>query len=96
MINADMKLYNYYVYEDADGYGQAQLSKDIKGSVRMAINITNQSTQDNIKYINCSYMGLTFDNSINDTFVIEYGNEKLKVEYINKRGRLNQVFMGEL
>lgn len=96
MINADMKLYNYFTYGDSDGYGQAQLSTDIKGSVKMAINTTSQSIQDNINYSNANYIGLTFDNNINDTFVIEYEDTKLKVLYVNKKGRLNQVFLGAI
>jgi hypothetical protein len=93
MINADMHLYNFFTFGDDDGYGMPELSKEPKGRIKMAINITSQGTQDNILYKDCSYMGLTLDDAINDTYVIEYGAEKLKVLYINPRGRYKQVFM---
>lgn len=92
MINADFRQYNYFLYEDADGYGQPQLSEDIKGSVKMAINITSQAVQDNIRYKDATYMGLTHS-LLDESYVIEYGEEKLKVLYVNPKGRLKQVFM---
>lgn len=92
MINANMRIYDYYTYGDEDAYGQPQLSEEVKGTVKMAINITSQSIQDNINYKDCNYMGLTFA-SVDDTYVIQYGEEKLKVQYVNTAGRYNQVFM---
>lgn len=92
MINTDMRLYNYFTFGDDDGYGQATLSTDVKGQVKMAINTTSQSIQDNIRYKDCSYIGLTHA-KVDDTFVIEYGNERLKVLYVNPKGKYTQVFM---
>lgn len=95
MINANMRHYNYFTFGGDNGYGSPQLSKDVKGSVKMAISITSQSIQDNIKYKGATYMGLTHD-YVDDTFVISYGSEKLKVLYVNPEGRYNQVFMCEM
>lgn len=101
MINADMRSYDYYLYGADDSYGQKTLISDennepIKqGSVKMAINITSQSIQDNINYKDSQYMGLTFAN-VDDTYVIQYGSERLKVMYVNPRGRYKQVFMAAL
>ncbi len=91
-----MRLYNYYTYETTDAYGQAQASIDYKGKIKMAINITSQGIQDNINYKDCNYIGLTLDSSIDDTYIIEYGDLKLKVLYINPKGRYTQVFLGEI
>ena len=89
-----MRSYNFFsIGEELDEYGQAQTSTEKQGSIRMAINITSQSTQDNIMYKDCAYMGLTTDKLINDKYIIEYGEEKLKVLYINPKGRYKQVFM---
>lgn len=93
MIATEMKNYNYFKYGIDDGYGQKQVSSEVVGSVKMAIYITSQSVQDNILYNGCSYMGLTFDKNIDDTYVIQYGEEKLKVLYVNPNGRYRQVFM---
>ena len=93
MITTDTRSYNFFTFGDDDGYGQPQLSQEPKGQIRMAINISSQSTQDNILYKDCSYVGLTQDDKIDDSYVIEYGSEKLKVLYINPKGRYKQVFL---
>ena len=92
MINSQMKLYDYFTFGVDNGYGQPMLSKDVKGQVKMAINLSSQSIQDNILFKDCMYTGLTLA-EVDDTFVIQYGNEKLKVLYVNPMGRYKQVFM---
>ena len=66
----------------------------VQGTVKMAINITSQSVQDNINYNQAAYIGLTYA-PVSDTYVIQYGDKKLKVLYVNTLGRYNQVFMGD-
>lgn len=94
MITTDMRQYNYFLYEGKDAYGQEQISEEVKGQVKMAINITSQSVQENINYSGASYMGLTYA-LLDDSYVIQYGDKKLKVLYVNPKGRLKQVFMYE-
>lgn len=94
MINADMRLYDYFTFGDDDGYGSPCLSEEPVGQIKMVINISSQSTQDNINYKDCKYVGLTHAN-VKDTYVIQYGEERLKVMYVNPKGRLNQVFLNE-
>ena len=96
MINTDFRTYNYFTFGEDDGYGMAQLSTAPKGQIKMAINISSQSIQDNILYKDCSYVGLTQDANVDDTYVIEYGKSKLKVLYINPKGRYKQVFLKEM
>lgn len=93
MINAAMRIYDYYTYGANDGYGQPVLSKEVQGSVKMAIHTSSQAIQDNINYQDCSYIGLTYDKTITDAHVIKYGKEKLKVLYVNPEGKLKQVFL---
>lgn len=95
MINADMRLYDYFTFGADDGYGQPQLSAKPKGQIKMAINLTSQSTQDNINYKDARYVGLTHAD-VDDTYVIAFGNERLKVLYVNPKGRYKQVFLGEI
>ena len=95
MINANMRLYDYYTYGTSSEYGQAQLSTAPTGTVKMAINISSQSIQDNINYKDANYVGLTYA-LLDDTCVIQYGDKKLKVLYVNPMGRLKQVFLAEL
>lgn len=88
-----MKNYDYFLYEDAGGYGQPQLSEDVKGSVKMAIYTVSQGIVDNIRYRDASYIGLTHSSLLADNMVIKYGDEKLKVLYVNSQGRFKQVYL---
>ena len=95
MINAIFRQYNYFTIGEKNAYGQEILpAKDAipAGKVMMAINLTSQSVQDNINYKDANYMGLTYA-KVDDTYIIQYGEERLKVLYVNPFGRLNQVFM---
>lgn len=103
MIAREMRDYTFYLYSDKpNNYGQQTLIQDefgnplAQGFVTLAIYNTSQSVQDNINYKDCSYVGLTYDNSVNDSFVIQYGDEKLKVQYVNPQGRLKQVFLKKI
>lgn len=93
MINADMYEYKFYTYGDSDGYGQPTLSKDVQGTIKMALYTTSQAIQNNIAYNNASYVGLTHDSKVNDTYVIRFGEKRLKVLYVQQKGRYKQVFM---
>lgn len=95
MINADMRLYDYFTLGEQDEYGQQVESTEPAGQVKIAINVSSQNIQDNINYTNCEYVGLTHNKLIDDTWLIQYGNTRLKVLYVNKHGRLTQVFMAE-
>jgi hypothetical protein len=95
MINADMRIYDYFTLGENNAYGQPAMSAEPVGTIKMAINISSQSVQDNINYKDCQYVGLTHAN-VNDTYVIQYGTEKLKVLYVNPKGRYKQVFMREM
>ena len=87
-----MRLYDYYTFGGKNAYGVQSVSADIKGQVKMAIYTTSQSIQDNIRYKDATYVGLTHAD-IDDSFVIQYGEQKLKVLYVNEQGRYKQVFM---
>ena len=95
MINACTRSYDYFTLGTNNAYGQPVVSEDPKGQVRMAIYISSQSVQDNINYQDCNYVGIT-QAKVDDTYVIKYGDKKLKVLYVNSQGRFNQVFMVEM
>lgn len=96
MINRNFGDYYYYKYDEIlNPYGQLTLPKEPAGTVNIAIYTTSQSIQDNINYQNANYIGLTHS-LLDDKTVIQYGEEKLKVLYVNTEGRLNQVFMAKI
>ena len=92
MINRVLQEYDYFTIGGLDDYGFPTTSAEPTGKVKIAIYLASQSIQDNINYENCNYVGLTQDN-IDSSFVINYGEEKLKVIYVNPQGRMKQVFM---
>ena len=94
MINTVMRTYNYFTFGNKDKYGQASTPNyDIPaGTVKIAIYTSSQAIQDNIRYKDATYIGLTHAD-ITDNCVIEYGEEKLKVLYVNPQGRYKQVFL---
>lgn len=96
MINAQMRSYNYFTFGEKNSYGERPLSEEPQGTIKIAINVSSQSIGDNVNYKDATYTGLTHDAKVNDTYVIEYGAEKLKVLYVNSMGRLKQVFMAEI
>lgn len=95
MINADMRLYNFFSIGEPNGYGQAQMpDKDAEpvGQIKMSINTLSQAAADNVRYKDASYLGLT-QAAIDDTYIIQYGEERLKVLYVMPKGRYKQVFL---
>ena len=95
MINTDMRLYDYFTFGADNSYGMPTLSEAPEGKIKMAINISSQTTQDNILFKDCTYIGLTL-HQVNDTYVIDYEGRKLKVLYVNPKGRFKQVFLKEM
>ena len=95
MINANMRLYDYFAFEEDNGYGEKALSTEVKGQVKMAIEVISQGLDNSVLYSAASYIGLTNDN-VNDSYVINYENKQLKVLYVNPKGRYKQVYLAEM
>lgn len=99
MINVDRKDYDYFLLGVKNAYGQQTLpGKDAipNGKINMAIYTTSQAIQDNILYKDSQYIGLT-NNDINDTYIIQYGDKRLKVLYVLPiKKRYTQVFLTTL
>ena len=93
MITTEMRQYDYFTFGADDEYGQPTLSKEPVGQIKMAIYLTSQSIQDNVLFEDSTYMGLTNDTKVTSNYVIKYGEERLKVLYVNPNGRYKQVFM---
>ncbi len=96
MINTNFRTYDFFTFGELNEYGQPTLSAEPKGKVKMAITTTSQNVQDNVLYTNASYMGLTHDKAVNDSYVIDYNGTKLKVLYVTAQGRLRAAFMAKV
>lgn len=95
MINPNMRSYDYFTFGEVDAYGQPTLSETPKGKIKMSIFLLSKNNADNVLFENANYVGLTMQ-KVDDTFVINYGTEKLKVQYVNPNGRYNQVYLCRL
>lgn len=93
MINSDFRKYDYFTFGEDSGYGTPTLSPQPVGKVKMAIYISSLATQDNILYKDATYVGLTMSADINDSCVIDYEGEKLKVLYVYPKGRYKVVYL---
>lgn len=95
MINAQMRNYSYYTLNNNDEYGQPQEVK-ADDTIKMAINFVTESIQENPLYSGAQYTGLTLNKNIDASYIIQYGDEKLKVLFVNKAGRYKQAFMARI
>ena len=97
MIRNGYRQYQYWKVETNSEYAQEIIPPADAaplGTVKMAIFPTSTGTQDNILYANCAYVGFTFDTEMNDTYIIKYGKERLKVMYIQQKGNgTRQAYM---
>ena len=93
MINAVTRSYPYYTFGELNAYGQPALSKEPIGTIKMAVYLSSQATTQNIMYADATYIALTQDAKVNDTYVIDYEGQRLKVLYVNQQGRFNQVYL---
>lgn len=102
MINSTFRDYDYCLYGALDEYGQQTIIKDdsgapaVQGSIKIAIYPITTAIQANINYTDSSYTGLTHDKQINDTYVIKYNDELLKVLYVMPIGRLKQAYFKKI
>lgn len=98
MINADMRLYDYFTIGANNAYGQPQIPTEDSaptGKIVMCIYTISQAIADNIKYSGANYIGLT-KQDINDSYIISYQNKRLKVLYVNSVGRYKQVYLADI
>ncbi len=96
MIAADMRLYDYSIFSSVeDDYGQS-IEEVQEGKIKMAIYLVNETLNDNSLYSDAQYTGLTLDKNIDETYVINYDNSKLKVLYVSPQGRYKQVFLARM
>lgn len=95
MINTDMRPYDYLLYEEKNEYGTPSLGTEVKGSINLAIYTNTMAVTDSVKYSEGDYVALTRA-AINDSFVILYGDKKLKVLYVIPSHMYNQAFLKEI
>lgn len=91
-----MKSYDYYTYDGVNAYAQPVLNPEVKGKIKLAIYPTSTTIQENINYKEAQYIGLTKLKGITDKMVIQYGEQKLKVLYVNEQGIYNQVYLSKI
>lgn len=98
MINTKYCVYNFFTLGPSDAYGQQTVSQQPTGQIKAAIFTRSQSAQDNILYQDAQFVGITYDTKVNDTYIIEYGTERLKVLYCSQtaQNRPRQIFLARM
>lgn len=98
MINTKYCVYNFFTLGPSNEYGQQTISQQPTGQVKAAIFTRSQSAQDNILYQDAQYLALTHDTNVDDTYIIEYGKERLKVLYVAEtaQNRPRQIFLARM
>ncbi len=93
MLATQMREYTYTrLTDEVDEYGQPQ-TIEAEGSVKIAINFASEQITANNLYSNASYVGFTLNKEVDESYIIQYGDKKLKVTYSIPLGRYNQLFM---
>lgn len=93
MLATQMREYSYSrLIDEVDEYGQPQ-TIEAEGVVKMAINFATEQVTANNLYSGASYVGFTLNKEVNESYIIQYKDKKLKVTYSIPLGRYNQVFM---
>lgn len=92
MIYRDMRPYEFTMLGAVDDYGQMTLDGGTGGTVLMAVYVATQAVSDTILYREAQYVGMTRDD-VTDRHIIHYGDEKLKVLYVQPKGCFKQAFM---
>lgn len=96
MLATQMREYSYSrLIDEVDEYGQPQ-TIEAEGVVKMAINFANEQVTTNNLYSGASYVGFTLNKEVDETYIIQYKENKLKVTYANNLGRYNQVYLARL
>lgn len=97
MINSQFREYDYYLLPEKNNYGQQVLVEGAPpdGVVELAIYETSKGINENNLYSGAQYVGLTYA-AIDDTYIIQYGDRRLKVLYVTPSNRYNQVFLARM
>lgn len=93
MIGRDMRPYSYTLLGEDDAYGQPTLLSGATGTINMAVYVASQAVGSSIIYQDAEYIGLTNDVGVSDRMTIDYEGMKLKVLYVQPKGRHKQAFM---
>lgn len=88
-----MHTYNYFTLGNDDDYGQPQTALIPAGEVKLSISLSSQSKTDNVLYATAAYIGLTTEDKLTVSSIVDYNGNKLKVVYINPFGRYKQVYL---
>ena len=94
MINVGMKLYDYSTIEGLDEYGQS-LEVWGKDKVKMSLYEISNTLVPTIQYTNSTFVGITYDKKVDDTYIIHTDKSKLKVNHVIDFPRYRAVYLGE-
>ena len=92
VINRSMREALKFSLAADDEYGQATLDTENPSTIHLTFGLYNPKEVADVRYQDVEYTGLTFDN-LTDNDVIQLGEDKYKVKFVNPFGRISQVFL---
>lgn len=76
-----------------DAYGQKRKGKSTSRTVDMVVKAYTQTKVDDVRYVDVTNIGLTYDASITDKNQIVIDGETFNVLYVIPSRRLHQILM---
>jgi len=92
VINRSMHQAQVLMLGEDDEYGQPQIVEAPLPSITLSFGLYTHSSVEDPRYQDVEYTGLT-THEVNDKMVLQIGDERYKVLFVNPFGRINQVFL---
>jgi hypothetical protein len=92
VINREMRQAQMYSLGVMDEYGQEEIDLENAVPIQLTFGLYNHHDTEDVRYQDVEYTGLTHS-VVSDKNIIQIGETKYKVKFVNPFGRLNQVFL---
>lgn len=94
MLNRELRPVTVITYSDeVDKYGQKRQGASSTRTVNMFVKMYSNSIENNPRFNDIDYIGLTWDKNISSENQIQFDNKTCNVKYMIPSGRLSQIFM---
>lgn len=98
MIRSRMKPYSIEVRNvGVDDYGQPHDSFYVLKTVDVSVTLlTNTLNESDVRYVDSTHLGLTFDKTLKDGMRITSDNIHYMIKLVNNDGRMSQLTLQEV
>lgn len=80
-----------------DDYGQASASFTTLKTIEVSISLITQTLlQEDVRYIDSTHIGLTFDKTLYDGLELTNGSKRYLIKFVNNDGKMSQLTLKEV